>query len=119
MIIHQENITYKQHCGTSCGTYMLAHNEPNPTNTNAPCALDCLYLRPNASGRHECLHLQRNRVITPAIITLVHMIAKQDGMPRCLKISNRYGTVLFYSSWIAGVDYDNQQFKGKDYNDEP
>jgi hypothetical protein len=129
MIIHQENITYKQHCRTSCGTYVLAHNKPNPTNTNAPCALDCLYLRPNASGRHECLHLQTNRVIThrrvtplpttPAIITLIHTIAKQDGMPRGLKISNCYGTVLFDSSWIAGVDYDNEQFEDEDYDDEP
>jgi hypothetical protein len=128
MIIHQENITFQQHCRTSCSTYVLAHNKPEPTNTNAPRALDCLYLRPNASGRHKCLHLQTNRVITrrrmtpvsitPAIITLVHTIAKQDGMPKGLKIINHYGTVLFDSSWIAGVDYDNEQFEDEDYNDE-
>jgi hypothetical protein len=127
MIIHQENIAYNTHCKTSCGTYVLAHNEPDPTNTNGPCALDCLYLRPNASGRHKCLHLQTNRVITrrrvtpllvtPAIVKLVHTIAENYGMPQGLKISNRYGTVLFDSSWIAGVDYNNEQFEDKDYND--
>jgi hypothetical protein len=91
MIIHQENISYQQHCRTSWGTYVLAHNEPDQTNTNAPRALDCLYLRPNASGRHQCLHLQTNRVITrrrvtplpitPVIITPFHKIAEQDEMP--------------------------------------
>jgi hypothetical protein len=69
MIIHQENISYQQHCRTSCGTYVLAHNEPDQTNTNAPSALDCLYLRPNASGGHKCLHLQTNRVITRRRVT--------------------------------------------------
>jgi hypothetical protein len=127
MIIHQENISYQQHCKTSCGTYVLAHHEPDPTNKNAPRALDCLYLRPNASGHHECLHLHTNRVITrrrvtplpitPAIIKLVHTIAEQDGMPKGLKISNRFGTVLFYSSWIAGVDYNNKEFEDEDYDD--
>jgi hypothetical protein len=55
--------------------------------------------------------------ITPAIITLVHTIAKQDGMPKGLKISNCYGTVLFHSSWIAGVDFDNKQLEDKNYDD--
>jgi hypothetical protein len=132
MIIHQGNISYQQHCRTSCGTYVLAHNEPDQTNTKAPRALDCLYLRPNASGRQECLHLQTNRVITrrsvtplpitPAIITLIHKIAEQDGMLQGLKIANRYGTILYDSSWIAGVDFDNEQFEeeDKDYDhDEP
>ena len=124
MIIHQENISYQQHCKTSCGTYVLAHNEPNTTNTNAPRALDCLYLRPTASGRHECLHLNTNKVITrrrvtpspitPDIIKLVHTIAEQDEMPKGLKISNRYGTILFDSSWIAGVEYNEDLFEDED-----
>jgi hypothetical protein len=128
MIIHQENISYQQHCRTFCSTYVLAHNKSDPTNTNAPHALDCIYLRPNASGCHECLHLQTNRVITcrrvtplsitPAIITLLHTIAKQDGMPKGLKITNGYVTILFDSSWIPGVDFDNKQFKDKDYHDD-
>ncbi len=37
-------------------------------------------------------------------------------MPKGLKISNRYGTVLFDSSWITGVDYDNEQFEDEDYD---
>jgi hypothetical protein len=38
-------------------------------------------------------------------------------MPKGLKISNRFGTVLFYSSWIAGVDYNNKEFEDEDYDD--
>jgi hypothetical protein len=132
MIVHQENLSYANHCQTSCGNYVLAHNEPNQTSTNAPRALDCLYLRPTASGRHECLHLQTNRVITrskvtsvpitPAIITLVNTIATADGMPEGLKITNRFGTILYDSSWIAGVDHkdneDQDHEDDQDYNDD-
>jgi hypothetical protein len=54
--------------------------------------------------------------ITPDIIKLVHTIAKQEEMPKGLKISNRYGTVLFDSSWIAGVEYNEDLFEDKDYD---
>jgi hypothetical protein len=74
-----------------------------------------------------CLHLHTNRVITrrrvtplpitPAIIKLVHTIAEQDRMPKGLKISNQFGTVLFDSSWIAEVDYNNEAFEDEDYDD--
>jgi hypothetical protein len=123
MCRHQENLSYDNHCKTTCRNYVLAHNEPNPTNTNAPRALDCLYLRPTASGHHKCLHLQTNRIITcsrvtpvpitPAIIVQVHAIAAQDDMPEGLKITNCYGTMLYDSSWIAGVGYEENDKDNK------
>ena len=45
MILHQENIDYDHHCQYTIGEYFLAHDEPQPSNTNAPRALDCVYLR--------------------------------------------------------------------------
>jgi hypothetical protein len=54
--------------------------------------------------------------ITPAIIKMVHRIAKQDGMPKGLKITNCTRQVLFNSTWIAGVDYDEDEFEDKDYD---
>jgi hypothetical protein len=51
----------------------------------------------------------------------VHKIAALDGMPEGLKISNRYGTILFDSSLIEGVDYSvGEDFDDDDYdsNDE-
>jgi hypothetical protein len=39
MILHQENIDYERHCSYSLGEYVLAHEEPQPSNMNAPRAL--------------------------------------------------------------------------------
>jgi hypothetical protein len=45
MILHQENINYDRHCEYHFGEYVLAHDDPKRTNTNASRALDCIYLR--------------------------------------------------------------------------
>jgi hypothetical protein len=130
MILHQRNLDYDKHCQYAFGTYVQAHDEPDPSNTNAPRTLDCIYLRynDNEQGGHDLLHLQTNRMIThrhvgvtpipitPAIIKMVHCIAEQDGMPKGLKITNRTGQVLYDSTWIAGVDYDEDKFEDKDYD---
>jgi hypothetical protein len=87
MILHQENIDYDRHCEYRFGEYVLAHDEPKRTNTNAPRALDCMYLRALGSIQegHELLHLPTNAVITrrkltkmvltPSIIRMVHRLA--------------------------------------------
>jgi hypothetical protein len=97
-------------------------------NTNTPRTLDCIYLQynDNKQGGHDLLHLQMNRMITrrhvtpipitPAIIKMVHRIAKQDGMPKGLKITNRTGQVLYNSTSLAEVDYDEDEFEDKDYH---
>ena len=120
MILHQENLDYKRHCQFTFGEYVLGHDEPLHTNTNAPRALDCIYLRPssNAQGGHEVLHLQTNKVVhlrkctamplTPSIIKQVHKIAEMENMPKGLKIRNRANQILFDSAWIAGVNYKKE-----------
>ena len=87
MIVCQENMDYKNHLKINFGTYVLANNEPNPTNTNAARRLDCIYRRVtySAQGGHELLHLQTNStiacnrvtltLITPMIINQVHSIS--------------------------------------------
>jgi hypothetical protein len=42
---------------------------------------------------------------------MVHRIAEQDGMPKGLKITNCTGQVLYDSTWIAGEDYDEDEFE--------
>jgi hypothetical protein len=42
---------------------------------------------------------------------MVHRIAEQDGMPKGLKITNCTRQVLYDSTWIAGVDYDEDEFE--------
>ena len=127
MILHQRNLDYDKHCQYSFGTYVQAHDEPDPSNTNAPRTLDGIYLcyNDNEQGGHDVLHLQTNRIITrrrvtpipitPAIIKMVHRIAENDGMPKGLKITNNTGQVLYDSTWIAGVDYEEEEFEDEDF----
>jgi hypothetical protein len=87
MILHQENTDYERHCEYHIGEYVLAHDEPKRTNTNAPRALDCIYLRAldSTQGGHELLHLQtysvikrrkmKKMVLTPSIIKIVDEVS--------------------------------------------
>ena len=129
MILHQQNLDYNKHCQYAFGTYVQAHDEPDPSNTNSPCTLDCIYLHynDNEQGGHDLLHLQTNQMIThrkvtpipitPAIIKQVHRIAELEGMPKGLKVTNRTGHILYDSAWIAGVDYDEDEFEDE-FNDD-
>jgi hypothetical protein len=92
--------------------------------------LDCIYLRPmdNAQGGHELLHLQTNQVVKrrkltkipmpPSIIKQVHALAVLDDMPLGLKITNRANNVIFDTAWIAGVDYDEEEFDDDNYEED-
>ena len=131
MILHQQNLDYNKHCRYAFGTYVQAHDEPLHMNTNQARALDCLYLRALGThqGGHECWHIATNKVITRQFITpipittgvirKVHSIAESDGMPPGLKITDRNNEVLFDSTWIAGVDYteDNDDATDDDNNE--
>jgi hypothetical protein len=65
MILHQRNLDYSKHCQYAFGTYVQPHNEPDPSNTTAPCTLNCIYLwySDNEQGGHDLLHLQTNQMI--------------------------------------------------------
>lgn len=116
MILHHENLDYNRHCKFAFGEYVLGHDEPSPTNTQAARALDCIYLCPSSGqSGHDLLHLATNAVVnrrhctpmpvTAQVIKQVHKLAELDKMPKGLKITNRAGTILFDSAKIAGVDY--------------
>ena len=120
MILTNSALDYQKHCSIPFGTYVQAHTETNPTNTMAARALDCIYLRPlyNQQGGHEVLDLSTKRVITrrkvtpipitPSIITAVESIAQQEGMTG-IKVRTHTGHTLYDSSWITGVDYDEDE----------
>ena len=130
MILHERNIDYDKHCLYSFGTYVQAHDEPDKSNMTAPCTLDCIYLcyNDNEQGGHDLFHLQTNRMITrrrvtpvpitSSIIQQVDRIAEMDCMPKGLKITNRTSEVLYDSTWIAGVDYDEDSDEDSDYEEE-
>jgi hypothetical protein len=130
MILHQKNLDYGKHCQYSFGTYVQAHDEPNPSNSTAPRSLDCIYLRynDNVQGGHQLLHLPTNSMITrrsvtpipitPAVVRQVHLLAAADQMPQGLKLSSRTGHLLYDTAWIAGVDYDHEASAFVENNDE-
>eukprot|EP00957_Ditylum_brightwellii_P072218 5489861-Ditylum_brightwellii.AAC.1 len=81
MILHQENLSFNQYCKYTFGEYVLAHNEPDQTNIQAPRALDCVYLHPSAGDSgHNLLHLQTNAIVNCQSLTsmpLTPSIVKQ------------------------------------------
>ena len=99
------------------GSYVQAHDEPSPSNSQHPRTLDCLYMRfvSNKQGGHELLDLRTGRLITrrkitpmpmtQSVIDLVHGLATREKMPDGLKITTKTGQVLYDSSCLAGVDY--------------
>jgi hypothetical protein len=126
MILHQQHLDYSKHCQFSIGMYVQAHDEPDPSNTNAPRTLDCIYLRynDNHQGGHDLLHIPTNHLITrhkvtqvpitPTIIKRVERLAEMDGMPPGLKITDRTGHILYDSAWLAGVDYEDSDSDDND-----
>ena len=110
-------IDYMKHCGIPFGTYCQAHDESIPKNSQLPRTIDTVYLRPiyNMQGGHQLLNLQTKRIIsrrtvtplpiTPIIIATVEKMAQDDHM-KGLNLRTQTSHILYNSSWIAGVDYD-------------
>jgi hypothetical protein len=108
---------YNKHCKYAFGTYVQAHDDPKPKNSNISRTLDCIYLRysDNLQGGHELLHLPTNQIITrqyitpspitPAVLKQVNDIATMENMPQGLKIQSKTNNILYDHAWIAGVDY--------------
>ena len=119
MILHQQSLDYVKHCSIPFGSYVQAHHEPDHKNNQQPRTLDCIYLRyvDNDQGGHNLLDLRTGRTIkrrtvttipiTQNVIDLVHKMAENDNMKDGLKIETKSGIILYDSSWIAGVDYEN------------
>jgi hypothetical protein len=57
MIMHQQSLDYNKHCSIAFGSYVQAHTEPNPQNTQHPRTIDCIYRRyvDNEQGGHQLL----------------------------------------------------------------
>ena len=116
MIIHHETLDYNKHCLIPFGSYVQAHNEPEPSNSQLPRTLDCIYLRymNNKQGGHELLDLRTGSIIHRRVVTqvpmgrdvidLVHAMADRDNMPSGLKITTQSGIILHDNTSIAGVN---------------
>ena len=122
ILLNQRTLDYKKECQVPFGAYVQAHNQPTYTNSNAPCTLDAIYLRPaqNMQGGHELMDLTLGLVITCAnvneipvtylVIKAVEKMGYDQGFPTTvMKFTNRQGQIYLDNDWIAGVDYDEYE----------
>ena len=129
--LHNEKLDYKKHCSIPTFSYVQAHNEPHPTNTQASRTIDCIYLCPlpnNKQGGHELMNLVTSSIITrctvtpvpitQSIIQTVEAMAASQGM-KGLKLCTKTGQILYDSTWIAQVNYQEPEsvFKNKTKSD--
>ena len=111
-------MNYKKECLIPFLSYVLAHDEPVPSNSQAARAIDFLYVRPSVystQGGHECYYIVTGEIInhrrvtmapvSAAIIAAVKAAAHADKMDK-LHFKSKQGIILYDSSQIAGVDYD-------------
>jgi hypothetical protein len=65
-IITRKAVDHNKELAIPFGSYVQASNEPNPSNTNAPRTLDCIYLGPvrNKQGGHKLMDINSGRSIT-------------------------------------------------------
>jgi hypothetical protein len=99
MILHQQNLDYDKHCQYAFGTYVQAHDKPDPSNTNAPRTLDCIYLQYNKQGGCDLLYLQTNRMITRCRVTPIPANYSSDYQD---------GTLHSRERWYVKRFEDNQ-----------
>jgi hypothetical protein len=119
-ILHEVNLRFDQFNIPQL-SYMMAHNEPNPTNSTQARAIDGIYMRvlSTAQGGHEIFNvstgeiIQRRKItcvpITDGIVKAVEAWARRDSMDVYKrKIENKHGIIL-YDSMIAGVELEYQE----------
>ena len=123
-IMSHQRLDYKKHCSIPQFSYVQAHEDTYPKNSQKARTLDCIYLRPADSmqGGHVLYHMVTKSVIrrpkvtvipiTTSVIEAVERLAKADGMTG-LVLNSKDGTKFYDSSWIAGVEYtqnENEQY---------
>ena len=119
-VITKKDVDYEKYLTIPFGTYVQAHQENNPTNTNAARTVDAMYLGPefeNDQGGHKCMDLNTGRLIRPMkvcpqpvtqfVINAVEEMARKQKM-KSFKITGKNKQPLHPADWIAGVDYENE-----------
>ena len=119
VLLSKEPLDYNKDCKYAFGTYVQAHCDPDPKNTNDARTLDCLYLRPRPHGAgHTLLDIHTQRVIsrnrvtpipmTRSVIAVIESWAEAEDQ-KGLQIKTKRGEILYDSSWTAGVDFVDPQ----------
>jgi len=74
-ILTKQLLDYEKHCTIPQFSYVQAHDEPSPKNTQVACTLDCIYLHPvHIQQIGHCLYNSTtNGVATPHQVTVIPM----------------------------------------------
>ena len=120
MLVTNEILDCERHFRFAHGEAVLVHNPKRPTNTQAARAILCVHLRPSPNGSghdvhdistesvlENCPQLQ-STPITPTLINIVNATAERQGI-LSLKIQNEAKVTVCDSSWIAVVDFNNNE----------
>ena len=112
-IVHKTTLSYKD-CLHSLGSFVQAHDEPEPTNSQAARSLDSIYVRKPAGVGHDAYDLQTKHIvnrahvtvlpISPSVIKAVEGIAEVEGQ-KGLRIKTHMVNIIYESSWTVGEDY--------------
>jgi hypothetical protein len=65
-----------KHCQIPFGAYVQANHEPNPTSTNAPRTIDCIYLRPFTNTQGPLEESLTAKEVRENVIILMESIKK-------------------------------------------
>ena len=97
---------YTKHCKLPFGSYVQAHEEPSPTNTQAARTVGAICLGPtgNLQGSYKFLNLRTGRLITrrswtslpmpDEVIARVNALGKAEGQPPLLTFYDRRGLLI-------------------------
>ena len=118
---------YGKHCRLPFGSYVQAHEEPNPTNTQAARTVGAICLGPtgNMQGSYKFMNLRTGRHITrrnwtglpmpKEVIDRVDQLGRSEGQPELLTFFDRRG-LLIGDTAIPGAQTDIVEYD--DYDDE-
>ena len=107
---------YGKHCRLPFGSYVQAHEEPNPTNTQAARTVGAICLGPtgNSQGSYKFLNLRTGRPLTrrnwtplpmpKEVIDRVDQLGRSDGQPELLTFYDRKGLLIGETDMPGGDD---------------
>jgi hypothetical protein len=97
---------YQKHCQLQFGSYVQAHQEPSPTNTQEAQTVGAICLGPtgNIQGSYKFLNLRTGKRITrrswtllpmpQEVIDCVNQLGRTDGQPKLLTFYDRKGHLV-------------------------
>jgi hypothetical protein len=107
---------YNKHCQLPFGSYVQAHEEPRPTNTQAARTVGAICLGPtgNIQRSYKFLNLRTGKCITrrrwtplpmpQEVIDRVNQLGKADSQPVLLTFYDRKGRLIGESNTTGAAD---------------